>query len=64
MNASMARRIRNAESFLITAIDRERNRDWSHPAQSRTQSARITGAERNPNQRCMGSEYYKQSKVA
>jgi hypothetical protein len=37
MNASMARRIRNAESVLITAIDRERNRDWSHPAQTSTQ---------------------------
>ncbi len=37
MNASMARRIRNAESILITAIDRDRNRDWSHPAQTSTQ---------------------------
>jgi hypothetical protein len=64
MNASMARRIRNAESILITAIDRERNREWSHPAQSRTQSARITGADGNANQPCIGSEHYKQSKVA
>lgn len=37
MNASMARRIRNAESILITAIDRERTRDWSHPAQTSKQ---------------------------
>ena len=38
MNASMARRIRNAEAVLISAIDRRRcgQREWSHrngPAQ-------------------------------
>ena len=51
MKASMARRIRNAESILITAIDRERHRDWSRqaqPAMQRTavpaQTERRTGA--------------------
>jgi hypothetical protein len=39
MNASMARRIRNAEAILISAIDRHRcgQREWSRrdePAQS------------------------------
>ena len=43
MNASMARRIRYAESLLIYAIDRQsgRQRNWSQAAQSQTHAIRF-----------------------
>ena len=43
MKASMARRIRCAESLLIYAIDRQygEQRDWSQAAQSQTPAIRV-----------------------
>ena len=53
MNASMARRIRNAESLLISAIDREydRHRDWSQRTQPEPHVNRFAGASRNEDRR-------------
>jgi hypothetical protein len=49
MNASMARRIRCAESLLIYAIDRQygRQRNWSQAAQSQTHAIRFPVVDRN-----------------
>ena len=49
MNASMARRIRCAESSLIYAIDRQygEQRDRSQAAQSQTDSIRFPVIEQN-----------------
>ena len=49
MNASMARRIRCAESLLIYAIDRQygEQRDRSHTAQPQTHAIRFPVVERN-----------------
>ena len=49
MNASMARRIRGAESLLIYAIDRQygRQRDSSQSAQSQTHVIRFPVVDRN-----------------
>jgi hypothetical protein len=43
MNASLARRIRNAEAILISALDRQTNapRDWSRPSGSAHPSVRM-----------------------
>jgi hypothetical protein len=53
MNASMARRIRCAESLLIYAIDRHygRQRNWNQAAQSPTHAIRLPVVDRNGNQR-------------
>ena len=49
MNASMARRIRCAESLLIYAIDRQygEQRERSHTAQSQTRAIRVPVVEQN-----------------
>ena len=49
MNASMARRIRCAESLLIYAIDRHycEQRERSHTAQSQTRAIRFPVVEQN-----------------
>jgi hypothetical protein len=43
MNASMARRIRNAEAMLISAIDRRRcdQREWSRRDEPAQQTLRL-----------------------
>ena len=52
MNASMARRIRNAEAVLITAIDRHKGsqREWSRwAAQPHRHATRFCVPERHEN---------------
>jgi len=51
MNASMARRIRCAESLLISAIDRHygSQRNWSQAAQSPTHTIRFPVVDRKGN---------------
>jgi hypothetical protein len=53
MNASMARRIRNAEAILISAIDRNKGgrREWSQhkTAQPQQPEARFSGVIRGEN---------------
>ena len=53
MNASMAKRIRCAESLLIYAIDRQygEQRDRSQAAQSQTHAIRFPLIERNGNRK-------------
>jgi hypothetical protein len=51
MNASMARRIRCAESLLIYAIDRQygEQRNWTQAAQFQTHAIRLPVVDRNGN---------------
>jgi hypothetical protein len=53
MNASLARRIRNAEAILISAIDRNKGgrREWSQhkAAQPQLPEARFSGPIRDEN---------------
>jgi hypothetical protein len=57
MNASMARRIRDAEATLISAIDRNQGgrREWSQhkTAQPRQQEARFSGPIQGENRMAM-----------